>query len=191
MLATNATPERIDPRVKRTRNLILRAFNELLAERGFEAITVQDIAERAEINRATFYAHFADKYALLDYSIRQAFRQELEKRTLSACHYSPQNLSALIVTVCEFIAQANQHCKNSSGTFESLIENQIRQQIRELLDLWLTQVETKIDRDIAATATSWVIYGLAQDWSLRKPRPPVESYAEQIRPLVERNLGMK
>jgi len=191
MLTTQATPERLDPRVKRTRNLILRAFNELLAEKGFDAITVQDIAEKAEINRATFYAHFADKYALLDYSVRQAFRQELEKRTLSACHYSPQNLIALIVTVCEFIVQANQHCKNSSGTFETLIENQVRQQIRELLDLWLTQVGSDTDRDTAATAASWVIYGLAQDWSRRKSRPPVEVYAEQIRPLVERNLGLR
>ncbi|MBI4304912.1 MAG: TetR family transcriptional regulator, partial [Chloroflexi bacterium] len=45
-----------DPRVKRTRKLLHDAFDSLLSEKSFEAITVQDIAERATVNRATFYA---------------------------------------------------------------------------------------------------------------------------------------
>jgi AcrR family transcriptional regulator len=52
--------KREDPRVKRTRGLIVRSFNELVAEKGHTGLTVQEIAERATINRATFYAHFAD-----------------------------------------------------------------------------------------------------------------------------------
>jgi hypothetical protein len=43
-----------DPRVKRTRQLLQRAFVDLIHEKSFEAITVQDIAERATLNRATF-----------------------------------------------------------------------------------------------------------------------------------------
>jgi len=70
--------EQLDPRVKRTRGLIQQSFMELLAEKGFRAVTVQDITERAEVNRTTFYAHFPDKYSLLEESIRQAFRSELE-----------------------------------------------------------------------------------------------------------------
>ena len=66
--------EKEDPRVKRTRNLILAAFDELLPEKGFRSLTVQDITDKAEINRATFYAHFNDKYDLLDKSIQQTFR---------------------------------------------------------------------------------------------------------------------
>ncbi len=60
-----------DPRVKRTRKLLQAALIELLAEKSFEAITVHDIAERSTINRATFYAHFVDKYALLATWIRE------------------------------------------------------------------------------------------------------------------------
>src|SRR5438067_10824664 len=71
------TLPKLDPRVKRTRELLQRAFLELIAERGFRAITVQDIAERATVNRATFYAHFVDKYALMDSIVREQFRQAL------------------------------------------------------------------------------------------------------------------
>ena len=97
MLSNPKAEEKLDPRVKRTRSLILQAFSSLLAEKGFESISVQDVTDKAEINRATFYAHFPDKYALLNYSINQMFRHEIEKRTLNACHYTPDNLKNLIL----------------------------------------------------------------------------------------------
>ena len=46
------TVTRLDPRVKRTRQLIQQAFMQLLSEKDFQNITVQDISERAEVNRA-------------------------------------------------------------------------------------------------------------------------------------------
>lgn len=64
-------PSRVDPRVTRTRALIRDALVSLLGEKNFESISVQDIAERATVNRATFYAHFTDKFALLDAMIRE------------------------------------------------------------------------------------------------------------------------
>jgi AcrR family transcriptional regulator len=70
--------EKLDPRVKRTRGLILQSFEYLLAEKNFESVSVQDVTDKAQINRATFYAHFQDKYALLDFSIQQMFMQEIE-----------------------------------------------------------------------------------------------------------------
>lgn len=66
-----------DPRVKRTRQLIQDAFVALVGEKGFENVTVQHIAERAPVNRATFYSHYHDKYDLLDKSIEEM----LEKLT--------------------------------------------------------------------------------------------------------------
>ena len=72
---------RIDPRITRTRKLLVDAFMGLLAEKDFEAITVQDIAARATVNRATFYDHFVDKYAMLDELTREGFTQMLHQRT--------------------------------------------------------------------------------------------------------------
>lgn len=56
---------RFDLRVKRTRSAIKNAFLELLSEKPFDNISVIDIAERAMINRSTFYLHYQDKYDLL------------------------------------------------------------------------------------------------------------------------------
>ncbi len=65
------TDDGIDPRILRTRKLIMNGFHELLTEKNFQSITVSEITTRANINRATFYAHFADKYTLFDYVIAQ------------------------------------------------------------------------------------------------------------------------
>jgi AcrR family transcriptional regulator len=54
-----------DLRVRRTRKLLQKALLEAASEKGFAHVTVGDIAERAMVNRATFYRHYEDKYALL------------------------------------------------------------------------------------------------------------------------------
>jgi AcrR family transcriptional regulator len=179
-----------DPRITRTRGMLENAFMEIVAEKGFQSVSVKDITDKAEVNRATFYAHFADKYELLDYSIRMQFKQELEKRTLNVCTFSMENLHALIITVCEFISTASSHCNPPSPQFESLMETQVKAQIQELIQSWIEKLETNIEQNIAATAASWAIYGLALEWSRDKQHPPVETFAEQVLPLIAANLRL-
>lgn len=57
--------DRVDRRVQRTRQLLHNALLELIVEQGYEAITVQNIIDRANVGRSTFYAHFRDKEDLL------------------------------------------------------------------------------------------------------------------------------
>ncbi|PCR99600.1 TetR/AcrR family transcriptional regulator [Lactococcus fujiensis] len=60
-----------DLRVKRTKKLITQAFFGLLRKKKFEKISIQEIADLAMINRATFYAHYADKQDLYDSLIEE------------------------------------------------------------------------------------------------------------------------
>lgn len=190
MLST-FTEAKLDPRVKRTRLLLEQAFMDELHEKGFQGISVQDIAGRAGVNRATFYAHFEDKYALLDYSVRQRFRQEIEKRTLDACHYTEENLRNLVIAVCEFVGNVSEHCKTAQPQFESLVETQVREQIQELLLKWIEQAGSRVEPATAATAGSWALYGLAQNWVHDKDHMPVEQYADEVLPLIASNLLLK
>ena len=180
--------EKLDPRVKRTRGLILRAFEDLLAEKNFESISVQDVTEKAQINRATFYAHFPDKFALLDHSISQMFRQEIEKRTLNACHYTPDNLRNLILAVCEFLGRIHSDCAQPHQQFESLVEGNVKNILFELLSHWLKQTNDKISTEIPATVATWAIYGLASLYSHNRKRPALENFVDEAFPLVAVNL---
>ena len=184
--------EKLDPRVKRTRQLLEQSFLEVVAEKGFQATSVQDITEKAGVNRATFYAHFPDKYALLDYSVRQSFRQEIEKRMLNVCSFSMDNLRALIIAVCEYIVTASAHCNPPSPQFEQVMETQVKLQIQELLQKWHEKLDTDVDPKIASTAASWAIYGLAIQWShgKSKKRPSAETFTDEVLPLIAGNLRL-
>src|SRR5688572_4934244 len=50
-----------DRRIQRTRHLLSQAFVQLMREKGYSAITVSDIIERANVGRSTFYSHYQDK----------------------------------------------------------------------------------------------------------------------------------
>src|SRR6476646_8775317 len=56
---------RPDRRVARSRRALKEALTDLILERGYEAVTVQDVIDRADVGRSTFYAHFMDKDDLL------------------------------------------------------------------------------------------------------------------------------
>ena len=55
----------VDRRIQRTRQLLLNSLIQLILEKGYEATTVQDVIDRANVGRSTFYSHFQDKEALL------------------------------------------------------------------------------------------------------------------------------
>jgi len=67
---------RADRRVEKTKRALFEALVELMVEKGYEAISVADVAERANVGRSTFYAHYADKEDLLQESL-QGLRHHL------------------------------------------------------------------------------------------------------------------
>ncbi len=56
---------RPDRRVARSRRALKEALTDLILEQGYESVTVQDVIDRADVGRSTFYAHFLDKDDLL------------------------------------------------------------------------------------------------------------------------------
>ncbi|MBI5953572.1 MAG: TetR family transcriptional regulator [Chloroflexi bacterium] len=178
--------ERTDPRIRRTRLLIMQSFESLLAEKNFANISVQDVTDKAQINRATFYAHFQDKYDLLNQAINEMFMLEIEKRTLNVCSYSVENLRSLILVVCEFLSRLRSDCAQPQNQFESLVETTIKNQISDLLSYWLKN--SKTTTELPLTVATSAIYGLASNYSRRKKRPALEAFVDEALPLVAVNL---
>jgi AcrR family transcriptional regulator len=65
--------ENTDRRVRRSRRLLADALLELIVAKGYDAVTVQEIADRADLNRATFYLHFNSKEELLVAGLEERF----------------------------------------------------------------------------------------------------------------------
>lgn len=114
-----------DARVIRTKQNLLTAFKELLAEKQFEEISVNEICVRAEVRRATFYKHFVDKYDFLKYtvgSLRRDFDKTLpqSKRPNATSEYYTDYVRAIV----DFLITNESMIKNAfeSEVFPRLIE---------------------------------------------------------------------
>ncbi len=193
LLKQEQDEKKLDPRIKRTRQLLQQALIELMAEKSFQAITVQDIAERATVNRVTFYAHFEDKYALLEYTIREMIKQQLRSQVPADAPFSQENLARLILTVCEFLAQMGHQCPPPHGQLGPLMEKQIKAEMYEVLYAWLPEAPSgKTQRrptpEQAAMITSWAIYGAAVQWSQQERPEPAKEFVQQILPLILASL---
>jgi AcrR family transcriptional regulator len=73
--------ETVDRRVKRTHNLLANALIELTLEKGYDAVTIQEITKRADVGYATFFRHYRDKDGLLA-DVLEVVLDELMERLL-------------------------------------------------------------------------------------------------------------
>jgi AcrR family transcriptional regulator len=170
-----------DPRVKRTRKLLQEALVSLLAEKSFPAISVQDIAERATLNRATFYAHFEDKFALMDYLVRETFREEVEKRVGSSATFTVSKLPLLVMTVCEFIGAFHGHCAPPTSNLNPPIEAKVQDELYTYILDWLQHDHwADMPPESVASIMSWAIFGAGMQWSRGERTIPAKDLARQV-----------
>lgn len=93
----------VDRRIHRTQQMLSNAFFALIVERGYDSITVQDITERANIGRATFYLHYHDKEQLLEESLLALF-EDLTK-DVELAPGIPATYQSLSIHVFQHIAE--------------------------------------------------------------------------------------
>ena len=191
LLANQRTKE--DPRITRTRALLITALGELMREKNFEAITVSEIAQRATLNRVTFYAHFQDKYDLLEAATRDMIRQQIDAALSQRNPFSEAKLGSLLRMVCSFLTEFVGHCPPPHRQLEPLIEKQIKSEIYEVILGWLINTPSNDKNDKAAleqtaTVTTWSMYGAAVQWSQKANRESVDEFIKQVLPLILSNL---
>jgi AcrR family transcriptional regulator len=77
-----------DPRILRSRRMLMDSLAKLLIKKAFDDISIQEIADEATLNRATFYLHYPDKNALLQAMTESRFRDLIERHaiTFTDCH---------------------------------------------------------------------------------------------------------
>ena len=174
-----------DPRVKRTRQLLKQALTDLLREKGFAAITVQDICGRATLNRATFYAHYVDKYDLIDHIMREDLEQALAKTVLLDSAVTTSSMRRLCRTVFEYLAQVQDHCKPSDQQFDPLFDRAVQAVLQTFLLRWLrplphAALPGRASRETVAMVMSWAIFGAGAQWSRGERAQSADELAAQV-----------
>jgi AcrR family transcriptional regulator len=163
-------PSRVDPRITRTRKLIREALASLLAQKNFESITVQDIAERATVNRATFYAHFTDKFALLDAMIREDFATHLSQGDPLGITETRALLLATGTNAFGFVG-LHRGCR---------IDRDFEPQLQRSMETELTDFLSPKFGHCTATLIASALVGAAMNWRHQAPKSSPTPIVENI-----------
>lgn len=184
---TKSTPA-VDPRVQRTRALIQDAMSELMGEKGLSAITVQEITDRATINRATFYAHYEDKFNLFTEMMRGMLIEKLAEHIPDQPGLTAPKMRALILALAEMKQGMDDHCAPADEALRSMLETELLSQIKQMLFDWCgIRPGVPADRDQATRASllAWGIFGAVNDWARDHRRESSIEFAERLSALLE------
>lgn len=162
----------MDPRTIRTRQLIIDSFNALIRTTDFQQISVKMITEQAHINRATFYAHFLDKYELLDVVLQELIETELANTTTT------EQLD-LFTGIANVHDAMHSGCRKGYDSFSSMIEEIAKEKTKKLL---LEMAPHLTDRQVQMA--SWAIYGAFDEWQ-HTHHETVEEAAKQTAQLLQ------
>lgn len=171
-----------DPRVKRTRQLLQDAFVALVREKGFQAITVQDISERSTVNRATFYAHYENKFDLAEDLVRQRFKERLAESVPMDSPVTEATLEALFRSAMDFIADVQGDCR-PDRQFDSLLEGAMYEAMHEFAFEWLSGSSSNVPREgagITACVMSAAIIGVGVKSGQGEKRLPESEFIRQV-----------
>jgi len=189
-----------DPRVIRSRQLLRAAVISLIPEKGFGAISVQDIADRATLNRATFYLHYQDKTELL----MDAFEELIAHATPLPPEDGLPDLASAPASIERVFNRIAEH----ADFFRVMLAEEnvpafagrVRAYVEELGLKWLSVLQPDdekviVPRDIAINFIGSAFLGVIV-WWLQNDRPyPAEYMAVQLLRLtalgLHRSLGLE
>ena len=162
--------------------MLMEALVRLLMQKEFEDISVQEIADEATLNRATFYLHYPDKNALLQAMTESRFRDLIERRgiTFTDCNGA---LRAIALGVCDYLAEST-GCPSQLARIP--LEGSIIPVVEEMFKQGLALHGTAPGADAAmlATTAAWAVFGAARRWFQTPNRLPTEEMAARIEAMV-------
>lgn len=186
--------QNLDPRVVRTRRLLIDSINTLRKQnKSLRSLSVRDITEKAGVNRVTFYAHFTDKYELIDVWKRDMFRRAYKNTLQANPKHEVSSIEILITVVLEFLSAYNESKRPTNKQFEPLLEAAIQQEIKTIILQILESnpiYEQAGPYDPTVTFLSWAIFGSANDWSHGSHNIDKEEVVGQLMVLVQNTLHL-
>lgn len=174
----------LDPRVRRTRQMLEHALQNLLKEKPYHQISVCEITQAATVNRATFYDHFLDKTDLLESLVESRFQDLIQRRGLvfdGKCAYA---LTGIVLAVCDYLADMPDH--PDQRPMDHSLELAIVTVLRSMLLVGLKQHPSRSEPPVEtiAAAVAGAIYGGAREWLRMPHRPSGPEFAKDLMQLI-------
>jgi AcrR family transcriptional regulator len=166
-----------DRRIQRTRQLLRESLLALVKEKGFETLSVQEIADRANVGRTTFYAHFSDKEELLLYGFGE-LRALLRQRQREARARQGGRSERLFGFSRELFEHVNDHRdvfqamvgKRSGAAVQHHIQSLVIELVREEVKFVLPPSRARAtQREPLVRFIAGALFGLLGWWLDEKP----------------------
>jgi AcrR family transcriptional regulator len=185
-VTTATVPQRVDPRVRRTRQLLHDAVAELAGERPLADVSVGDIAERATVSRATFYLHYADRDALLADVVDALISTEAAVAERTAVTVPVPDTAPVPGYLVEFLAQieANaplfRHVLGPTGS--AGVTTFLRERLEAALRMLLVQADRPllVPDDVHAAWLAGALLGVIGHWLHTPAMRPASTVADDI-----------
>src|SRR6201982_2185380 len=183
MLQPVSVEENTDPRVLRSRQMLMEALLRLLTRKEFDDISIQEIADEANLNRATFYLHYPDKNALLQAMTGGRFSDLVARRGISFTNCDGA-LRAIALGVCDYLAEtAGCPTQLAKMPLEGSIIPVVEGMFQEGAANHPTVPGT--DPKLLSAMAAWAIFGAARRWHQTPDRIPAEEMAARIEAMVK------
>jgi len=174
--------KQIDPRILRTRKLIMDAFIELTKKTDFNDITIGDITPAATVNRATFYNHFIDKYDLLEKVLSESVMREVLQEVSMHEVINGETIKSIFISIIKFHTSVGNQCQRSYEAFTPQIETIFKKELQAFFSEWAQRQwsnQNRLEIETFAVMLSWSLYGAAMYWMQNRTTKP-EDYVKQI-----------
>jgi AcrR family transcriptional regulator len=182
---SQSVAQNTDPRAGKTRALITASFVALLSRRSYDRIRVSDITRKARVGRATFYAHFASKDALLQSELARIVLPMLAELPADSCLVDATTLFAHVHHAHEIYRSLTSGA--SRVVTERIVQDALESRIHAILAKHRAAkppVPAFAPRFVASTLLTLIA------WSLEQPAVPAPSALQDtFRSLVGRALA--
>lgn len=159
-------------------------------ERHFTATSIQEITERANVNRGTFYLHYADKNMLADAVVRERFQHHIADALPPKVRWDSVSMRRLSRVILSNLEEKFGHQPPTSLVFAPLFERIMQEELTALLLARLTPSQREEGEQhgqsggLIARVVSWAILGTAVQWSQEETTISLDEMAEVITQVV-------
>lgn len=185
--AGDSPVSKVDRRILKTQEALKKAVIEMMAEKNFDDITIQDISDRANVSRGTIYLHYLDKYDLLDKLI-ESHIHELQ----GMCDASNKDYMRGSSVWTEYF-------ERNYSFFSMMLTSKGAPYFRTrflnfLIEQFMNNVEVTqgknhgLQAEVIVRFVASAYVGVVEWWFLNKKPYPHQELAEQLGILLERNL---